>query len=111
MKDSSERLVHVVWFKLKPELGDTDLENLLIEIDKLNQIEVVKELEVGKFADLGDPRAMKDFQLVMSMKFESKTQYHEYQEHPIHLALKNVVGNFIAGPPVTYDYWDVPRLK
>lgn len=106
--DKSQKLVHVVLFKLKPELTDASLTKLIAAIEKLTQIDVVKELEIGKFTDLGDKRAMNEFQLVMSMKFDTKKHYHEYQDHPVHVSLKKVVGDFIAGPPATYDYWEVP---
>ena len=99
--DENYPLVHVVYFKLKPNADKT---KLLEAIDKLEEIEVVQELEVGSFEDLGDKRAMSDYQVVMSMAFANEADYEVYQEHEIHLALKAVAKEMLAGPPATYDY-------
>ena len=75
------------------------------KLQKLDDIEVVNDFEVGSFANLNDPRAMSDFELVMQMSFESEADYRKYQSHPHHLQLKKEIGGFLNGPPVTYDYW------
>jgi len=95
------KLVHVVFFKIKP---DTDASVAIREIKKLQQIPEVQDLEVGTFEDLGDARALSDYGLMMEMTFDNKTAYDKYQQHPIHLALKENVGPFLAGPPATYDF-------
>ena len=97
-----KQLVHIVWFKMKPE---ADKSELIAEIKKLEAIEVLNDLEVGKFQDLGDARAMSNLDLVMQMSFDSETDYKTYQAHPIHLDLKKAAGGYIAAPPVTYDFW------
>jgi len=97
-----KQLIHIVWFKMKPE---ADKSELIAKIKKLEAIEVLNDLEVGKFQDLGDARAMSDLDLVMQMGFDSEEDYKIYQAHPIHLDLKKAVGVFLSGPPVTYDFW------
>lgn len=99
--DENYPLIHVVYFKLKP---DADKTKLLEAIDKLKQIDVVHKLEVGTFEDLNDERALSDYQVVMQMAFANKAAYGTYQTHEIHLALKSVIKDMLAGPPVTYDY-------
>ena len=47
-------LVHIVYFKLK---NVEDASALIAEIKKIEEIKVLKDLEVGTFKDLGDPRA------------------------------------------------------
>ncbi len=47
----------------------------------------------------------KDFYEYNPMGFDSEEDYKTYQSHPIHLGLKKAAGNYIAGPPVTYDFW------
>lgn len=98
-----EQLVHVVYFKTK-EGAENDL---IQEIKKLEAIEVLHELEVGTFQDLGDARAMSGFGVVMQMNFDNEAAYKTYQAHPIHLDLKAFAKNSgaLLGPPVTYDYW------
>jgi len=100
---SADDLVHVVYFKMK---ADASKEDLITEIKKLEEIEVLHNLEVGVFEDLADPRAMSDYDIIMQMEFEKEADYKTYQAHPIHLALKAAVGQYLAGPPVTYDYWE-----
>lgn len=97
-----KQLVHIVWFIMKSE---ADHNGLIAEIKKLEKIEVLNNLEIGKFQDLGDARAMSDLDLVMQMGFDSEEDYKTYQAHPIHLGLKKAAGKYLAGPPVTYDFW------
>jgi len=94
-------LVHVVYFDLKE---GADATKFVKEIRKLEGIEVLKDLQVGHFADLKDPRALSQFELVMQMGFADQTAYQAYQTHPLHLALKESAKGYLAGPPVTYDY-------
>lgn len=94
-------LVHVVYFKLKP---DADRAELIEAINTLKAIEVLHNLEIGTFEDLKDKRALSDYQLMMSMAFKNKEAYAIYQTHEIHLALKANTKDLMAGPPATYDY-------
>ena len=95
------QLVHIVFFQLKPE---ADQAALIAEIKKLEAIDVVKDLEVGPFEDLGDGRALSHYQIMMEMSFDDAAAYKRYQAHPIHLALKESSKAYLAGPPATYDY-------
>lgn len=103
--DSTRWLVHVVYFKMKPGSSDADQTALIDAIKRLKAIEVLHDLEVGTFQDLGDKRAMNDYEVVMQMKFKSSADYEVYQAHSLHLALKEVAKDLLGGPPVTYDYW------
>lgn len=100
-QEDTGKLVHVVFFKIK---RDADASAAITEIKKLQQIPEVQDLEVGTFEDLGDARALSDYQLIMEMTFDNKAAYDNYQQHPIHLGLKDNVGPFLAGPPATYDF-------
>ncbi len=97
-------LVHQVFFKLKK---GTDIKGLITEIKKLNNIPVLKHLEIGTFADLKDPRALSDYGLMMQMRFANEIDFQTYQTHPIHIALKEKGKAYLGGPPVTYDYIEV----
>lgn len=94
-------LVHIVLFNLKPE---ADQEALLAEIKKLEDIPVLQDLEVGPFENLGDDRALSDYEMIMQMSFANAEDYQAYQQHPIHLHLKELAGGFMGGPPATYDF-------
>ena len=99
--EESGQLTHIVFFKLKP---DVDQSALIAEIKKLEMIKEVKDLEVGPFENLGDERALSEYSMVMEMSFEDADAYQVYQVHPIHLALRQAVKSYLAGPPATYDY-------
>ncbi len=94
-------LVHLVLFKVKP---DADQAALVAEVKKLEAISEVMDLEIGPFEDLGDARALSDYTMLMQMSFANKAAYERYQIHPTHLALKENLGLYMAGPPATYDF-------
>jgi len=94
-------LVHLVYFKLKEGANKTEF---IKEIEKLEAIEQVEDLQYGEFKDLGDARAMSQFDIAMRMGFDSEADYAAYQAHPIHLNLKKAVGAYLAAPPATYDF-------
>lgn len=100
-----KQLVHTVYLKLKPGLSGKENLALVAEISKLNGIEVVNNLEYGVFQDVGDARALSEYGLVMQMSFDNMDDYHSYQANEIHLNLKEQLGQYLAGPPATYDYW------
>jgi len=99
--NQDHQIVHVVYFKLKP---DANSAALIKEIKKIAAIEGLEELEVGTFKDLKDKRALSEFGVVMQMGFDTEAAYQAYQKHPLHIELKNNVGQYLAGPPVTYDF-------
>ena len=99
---ANSALVHIVFFKLKP---DADPLSLIDELKKMEAIEQITSLKIGTFQNLGDPRALSDYGLLMEMAFASETAYQAYQQHPIHLAVKASIQPSLAGPPATYDYW------
>lgn len=94
-------LVHIVLFQLKP---DADGQAFMAELKKLGEIAAIRELEIGRFEDLGDARALSDYSVIVEMSFADTAAYREYQQHPIHLALKDNTLAFLSGPPATYDF-------
>ena len=87
-------LVHEVYFNLKDDLTSEQAESFYQEILKLKGIPVVQNLIVGDFKNLDDPRAFSDYEIKMSMEFMNEKEYADYQEHPIHLALKKALIDF-----------------
>mgnify|MGYP000633227520 FL=1 len=100
-EDIDAPLVHIVLFNLKE---DADQAALIAEIKKLEAIEEVQDLEVGPFENLGDDRALSDYELIMQMSFVNNEAYQAYQGHPVHLALKEAAKAYMGGPPATYDF-------
>ncbi|MGB1241059.1 MAG: Dabb family protein [Chitinophagales bacterium] len=97
-------LVHLVFFKVKDDISAKDKTKLMQTLEGLAVIEEVKNLEVGNFEDLGDKRALSDYDVVMQMEFSSAADYKEYQEDERHLKAKGVLKSFLAGPPASYDF-------
>ncbi|MEO0896702.1 MAG: Dabb family protein [Bacteroidota bacterium] len=95
------KLVHMVFFKFKP---NTNKELIETEIDKLSGIKGLRKLEYGEFKELGDSRAIDEYEFIMQMVFKDEAAYQAYQKDPIHLNLKKVLGPYMAGTPATYDY-------
>lgn len=94
-------LVHLVYFDLKEA---ANINQFIIEIEKLREIEVIQSLEIGTFKDLGDQRALSEYELVMQMSFKDSAAYQVYQNHPIHLQLKAAAKAVLSAPPATYDF-------
>lgn len=102
--ESRESLAHLVYLDLKEDISDAEKKDLLEAIQELSKIPTVKNLELGTFKDLNDPRALSEFELFFQMDFKDAADYNVYQKHEIHLALKKLAKGLLAGPPVTYDY-------
>ncbi|NET33485.1 MAG: Dabb family protein [Cyanothece sp. SIO1E1] len=100
-EDKDAPLVHIVLFNLKE---DADQAALIAEIKKLEAIEEIQDLEVGPYENLGDDRALSDYELIMQMSFVNNEAYQAYQQHPVHLTLKEAAKAYMGGPPATYDF-------
>lgn len=100
-KETKGELQHIVLFSIKSE---NHIENLLFELKKLEAIPEVQSLEVGTFEDLGDPRALRSYQVVLKMGFNNMKAYEAYQSHKIHQKVKKASGELLDGPPASYDY-------
>lgn len=103
-EDDEEAIIHTVYFKVKPGLSEEEINTFIAEVKKMEEIEVVKDLEVGTFLDVGDDRALSDYGIVMQVGFASEKDMAAYQEHPIHLGLKEKLGSWLAGPPAVHDF-------
>jgi len=99
--NSKGRLVHIVYADLKP---DANKANFIKEVEKLEAIKVVNNLEIGTFKDVGDSRALSDYEIIFQMDFANEKEYQTYQAHPVHLALKKAAGEYLAAAPKTYDF-------
>jgi hypothetical protein len=94
-------ITHLVYLDTKEGI---DRDALTEELSRLGEISGVKNYQIGHFLDLGDPRALSQHELVLSMGFDSQEAYQAYQQHPTHLEVKTKLGVYLAGPPVTYDF-------
>jgi hypothetical protein len=92
---------HIVFLQLN---ADADKAEVIQEIKRIREIDVLRDLEVGLFKDLGDVRALSDYDLAFSMNFKDEDDYQKYQRDSIHLLLKEALKESLSGPPVTYDF-------
>ncbi|MEM6378993.1 MAG: Dabb family protein, partial [Bacteroidota bacterium] len=101
--DTIPRLVHMVFLTLQP---DTDRPAFINQLKTLTAIDEVRDFQVGPYQNLGDPRALQQYDLVMQMQFADTLAYQVYQQHPVHLQLKDIIKPSLAGPPATYDFFE-----
>ena len=104
-ENQTGKLVHVVYFDLKEDLEKDKVLAFTEAIQQLKKIKFLKDLEIGAMADSGDKRMLSEFEMMMSMTFKDLAELEQYQKHPVHLQLKERVGEFLAKPPRVYDYW------
>jgi len=99
---AKEGLEHLVFFSLKDSLEESSIQKFKKLLLSLERIEGVVEVEVYKKEEVGDPRAL-DFDLMMSVEFGKADDLRIYSTHPYHLAVRDSLMGFLAGPPATFD--------
>lgn len=104
INDLDGQLVHIVFFNLKNNLEEKQINQIVEEIERLRQISVVKNISYGDFIEVGDERSMKHLELVVQMVFNNVNDLKKYQSDTIHLSAKKKLKPFLETAPVTYDY-------
>lgn len=97
-------LVHAVYFDLIDSLPTAALDTFVQQLGQLRDIEEVRNFQLGRFQDVGDPRALSDYEWVILMSFADTIAYRAYQEHSIHLSVKAQIGKYLAAKPASYDF-------
>ena len=79
-------LVHTVLFYFKPETTEAQIEACASDAKNLlTKIETVKELYIGSPANTEiRPVSVRDFELSLTVIFESLADHDVYQAHPLH---------------------------
>ena len=96
-------ILHTVYLDLKEDISKDEMDSFMEAVEELHRITIVRDFKHGAFEDLGDARAMQEFEYALVMGFQNKEDYIIYQKHPIHSQVKNKLKPYLAGPPVTYD--------
>ncbi len=81
------RISHIVLFKMH---SDADAE--AIEADsreKLTRIPTVATYHAGRHIDIGRTNIETDYDVCLTVGFDSAEDYREYLEHPLHVELVN----------------------
>ncbi len=100
-ENRSGKLVHTVFFKLKPE---ADANKMIQSLESLAKIEYIRKVEIGRYSDTGHTDILSGHTLVVQMIFDNITAFKAYESHPIHLASIKDTKELLAGPPIGYDY-------
>ena len=102
--NSDSSFVHIVFFDLVDSLDDQSVSQFISTLKELSEIEQVSGFFAGPYLEMGDKRALNQYDICMQMRFNSRKEYTLYQAHPSHLALKKNVIHFLKSSPRTYDY-------
>jgi hypothetical protein len=106
LKKPAERvLVHTVYLKTKPDLVPEQKADLVGKLKSLSTIQGILEVRIGEPAETGDPRLNSDYNYVLYMKFASEADLAAYQKNDLHLKSREATKDYMAGPPVVFDYW------
>ncbi len=98
---SESTIHHSVFLKVK---AGANLDSFVSIVSQMEEIPGVQNFEVGRFKELGDERALNVYSWYMYMSFVDSLNYEAYQNHPLHLELKNKTRHMMSGPPASYDY-------
>lgn len=101
MQQDSLNITHLVFFTLKPAIKQSEF---IAKINELAGIEAIQNMDVGQYKPLNDIRALSSYQVVLKLIFSDETAYQTYQQHPIHLQVKQFTKSMLAAPPATYHY-------
>ncbi len=104
-KKQKVTLVHAVFFQLKDNLTDKEIQTFMDAIKSLEKIAQTIDLKTGKLADTGDPRLAKDYNAALIMGFENQEALAIYEKDTFHAQVRKDVGKFLAKAPVVYDFW------
>jgi hypothetical protein len=93
-------LRHIVFFKLKPEVTDTERDWLFNLIrDAVKKIPQAKNFAIGKQLEPSEEwykqRLATDFVWGLSADFETEADLYTYQKHPLHVETLQELGKRI----------------
>lgn len=97
---------HLVFLNIKANI-DTSI--LVQELQKLAEIDDVKNFNVNLYKDMKDERALSDYGIMMKMSFIDQDAYERYQVDSLHQNMIMSTKQYMAGPPVSYDYTIFPE--
>lgn len=102
---SPKSLVHLVFLDLREELNQAQRDTFISTLYRLESIREIRQLQISSFQDVGDPRALKQYDLLLQTTFKTEADYQIYQQHPLHVEARERMKSYLAAPPATYDYY------
>ncbi len=98
-------LIHTIYLKTKEDLTAEQLDDLKDKMAGLATLPMLRSFHIGEPAATGDPRLNDDYNFVLHMSFSSEEDLAAYQKDESHLEARRSTKDYLAGPPVVYDYW------
>jgi len=86
-------------------ISDEDEKMVFNEIKRLEQVKTTRWVHVGRRAETGDARLDADFDIALHVVFDNEEDMKAYAEDALHLEVRSNVKEFLAGPPIVFDYW------
>lgn len=102
---SSEQLIHMVTFKLKPDLNPAEVQAFVDGIRSLCSIPYLSDCLTATPAETGDARLVSDYDLLLQMSFRNMELLERYSKDEFHLAVRKNIKSYLAEAPVVYDFW------
>ncbi len=96
-------LKHIVLLDLKQSCTPEEEELVLSRLSTLDQIEGVYHLSVSRRTETEDPRALQDYDVMLSMEFESIEKLMAYAVDEHHLAIRKSLASYVASAPRVID--------
>lgn len=102
--ESTATIGHMVCLDLKDDVKEADLEMIKTELQKLAELDETISVSIGKRAETGDDRLLKNYDFVLYETFASLEEMKSYATHPKHLAVRKNIKDFLAAAPVVIDF-------
>jgi 2C-methyl-D-erythritol 2,4-cyclodiphosphate synthase len=98
-------IIHTIYLTTKPDISDEDKAKFIKTVESLGQIEQVKSIEVAERFNVGDEeRALKQYNIVLQMRFESLEDLKIYDKDEYHAQVRGQLKDYLAGPPASFDF-------
>ncbi len=97
--------MHDVYLNLKDSISESDLAKVIGELKRLEQVPSAHNLYVGTRAETGDTRLDPNYDLALHVEFTTEKNLESYAVDSLHLEVRSNLKDFLAVPPVVFDYW------
>ena len=89
-----KKFIHSVYFWLKKDISQQQIENFEEKLEALTNIKNVKQGFVGKTASTARPIIDRSYDYALILVFDSIEQHDLYQDHPVHEDFRQSCGEF-----------------
>lgn len=96
-------LRHIVLLDLKDSCTPVDKELVISRLKSLDSIEGVYNLSVSFRTETEDPRAIQDYDVMLSMEFETLDQLKAYSIDEHHIAVRKSLAAYMSRAPEVLD--------